>query len=204
MGRPAKGRALHTRPLVLVRAASTSESPVRDKSARQRTIARSIWLTVPGTLAVLGLAALLPAMSGMDELNRRMAMTLGWLLVALLPYVASCLHIAAARFFEGSHDPLAGAESERLRIHCRVMQNTLEQLVWFAFSALAFAAFASPGQMRLVPVACGFFAFARFVYWWGYLRSATLGRAPGVQMTFTLNVTLFVYAIMLAARQLAW
>ena len=33
------------------------------------------------------------------------------------------------------------------------------------------------------------------VYWWGYLRRGTLGRAPGVQMTFTLNVALLVMAL---------
>jgi uncharacterized membrane protein YecN with MAPEG domain len=82
------------------------------------------------------------------------------------------------------------------------MQNTLEQLVWFALCLMAVATYLTPGQARFVPIACVFFALARFVYWWGYLRNGTLGRAPGVQLTFSLNVTLLVLALMLFARDL--
>ena len=46
--------------------------------------------------------------------------------------------------------------------------------------------------MRLVAVASVVFVVARLVFWWGYLRAGTLGRAPGVQMTFALNILLLV------------
>ena len=82
------------------------------------------------------------------------------------------------------------------------MQNTLEQFVWFAFCILPLAGFLAPDEVGLVPVACTFFAFARVVYWWGYLRSGTLGRAPGVQLTFTLNITLYAHTLMLFGRHL--
>ena len=181
-----------------------TDHPIGDRSARQRFIAYSVWFTVPGTFAVLVAAyALVPPVSGADDASQRVILTLGWLLVAILPYVASCLLIATVRFFEGSHDPLAGTESERLKIHCRVMQNTLEQFVWFAFSIMALAAYLSPNEAHLVPVTCTFFAFARFVYWWGYLRSGTLGRAPGVQLTFTLNIALYAHALVLLAKHLS-
>lgn len=180
-----------------------SDHPVGDKSSRQRFIARSIWFTVPGTILFLFVSyALVPPFGGMDEAEKRVLLALKWLLVAILPYVAVCLVIATTRFFEGSHDPLAAAEGERLRIHCRVMQNTLEQFVWFAFCVLPLAALLSAGEVRMVPVACAFFAFARFVYWWGYLRNGTLGRAPGVQLTFTLNVAMLAHALILFAKQL--
>ena len=107
-----------------------------------------------------------------------------WLLVAMVPYAAVCIAILSARFFEGAHNPLVGGESERLKIHCRVMQNTLEQLVWFAICILSLATYLTPAQARLIPIACTFFAVARFVYWWGYLRSGTLGRAPGFSSLF--------------------
>lgn len=179
-----------------------AEHPVGDRQVRQRYIARSIWFTVPGTVAVLGAAyALTPPLAGMDDAVSRVLLALRWLPVAMLPYVAVCLVILTARFFEGSHDPLAGAESERLRIHCRVMQNTLEQFVWFAFCLLPLAALLSPEQARVVPLACTFFAGARLLYWWGYLRNGTLGRAAGVQLTFTLNIALFVHVLVLLALQ---
>ena len=134
-----------------------------DKPARQRVIARSMWITVPGTLAVLGaLYLVVPPLPAMEPVAERIALTLRWLFVA----------------------------------------NTLEQFVWLAVCLLALATLLQPVQMRLIPIACVFFAFARFVYWWGYLRSGTLGRAPGVQLTFTLNVALLVIVALAFARSL--
>lgn len=104
------------------------------------------------------------------------------------------------RFVEGAHNPLANSESESLRIHGRVMQNTLEQLVWFVLCTLVIATYLRPAQMRLIPIVCTYFAFARLVYWWGYFRRNTLGRAPGVQLTFTLNISLLTGAIVLFVR----
>jgi uncharacterized membrane protein YecN with MAPEG domain len=175
----------------------------RDKAARQSFIASSIWLTVPGTYAFLGAAyAFLPPLNGLEEPSARLSVAVRWLLLAVIPYAAVCVVIASARLWEGAHNPLLGRESERLKIHCRVLQNTLEQLVWFALCVMALATYLPPAQMRLIPIVCTFFAVARFVYWWGYLRSDTLGRAPGVQLTFSLNIPLLVLAVVLFARHL--
>lgn len=163
----------------------------QDVVARKRVIAGSMWLTIPGTLAIIGLAyALAPKPAGLTEASERLVFTVRWLFVAFFPFAAVCLHILYARFAEGAHNPLVRAESERLQIHCRVMQNTLEQLVWFAFCLLPLATYLTPAAMRLIPISCVLFAVARGVYWWGYLRHSTLGRAPGVQLTFTLNIFL--------------
>jgi uncharacterized membrane protein YecN with MAPEG domain len=175
----------------------------RDKVARQRFIASTIWFAVPGTFLLLWAAyALVPPLQGMEEASARLVLAVRWLLVALVPYAAVCLTILTARFFEGAHNPLLGGASERLKIHCRVMQNTLEQLVWFALCLLPLATWLQPAQARFIPIACTFFALARFVYWWGYLRSGTLGRSIGVQLTFSLNIFLPVLALMLFARNL--
>lgn len=168
-----------------------AEHPIGGRRERQRFITRSIGYTVPGTVAAVVAAYLfVPALAGMEQATDRLLLGVRWLAVALLPYVAVCLHITGARLIEGSHDPLAGQESASLKAHCRVMQNTLEQLVWFAFSLLALSTFLSPAEARLIPVLCVAFALARFIYWWGYLRAGTLGRAPGVQITLALNVPL--------------
>ena len=176
---------------------------VGDKGARQRFLARSIWFTVPGTYVVLGAAyAVLPPLVGLEETSARLVLAVRWLLVAMIPYAAVCIVILSARFFEGAHNPLLGGESERLKIQCRVMQNTLEQLVWFALCIVPLATYLEPAQARLVPVMCTFFALARMIYWWGYLRSGTLGRAPGVQLTFSLNILLLVLTLVLFAKHL--
>ena len=178
--------------------------PVGDKVARQRFIGRTIWFTVPAIYVLLALAYLiLPPLQGMEETGARLLLAVRWLLVAMIPYAAVCMTILFARFYEGAHNPLSGGESEHLKIHCRVMQNTLEQLVWFALCVVPMATYLAPAQARLVPIVCTFFALARFVYWWGYLRSGTLGRAPGVQFTFSLNIALLVLALALFAKHLA-
>jgi hypothetical protein len=174
------------------------EHPIGDLAARQRYIARSAWLAIPGTVALAAVAYVaLPLSEGMDTSGARVMLALRWLPVAILPYAATCLHVMRTRFHEGSHDPLDRSESERLRIHCRAMQNTLEQLVWFSVSLLAVAAQIDASRVKVIPVACVIFALARFVYWRGYLRRGTLGRAPGVQMTMTINMPLLLAALVL-------
>jgi uncharacterized membrane protein YecN with MAPEG domain len=176
----------------------------RDKRARQRFILRTGWFMVPAPLIALAVAHALmpPPPQGLDEPIGRLALATRWLVVASLPYIAVCLTIALTRFFEGAHDPTRASESERLKIHCRAMQNTLEQLVWFSISLLALAPMVSPTQARLAPIACVVFALARVLYWWGYSREGTLGRAPGVQATFSLNVQLTLAALGLLGRTL--
>ena len=177
--------------------------PLGDPSARRRFIAKSIWFTVPGTYALIAaLYALVPPIPGLEDAGHRLVLAVQWLLVALTPYAAVCLTILYMRYAEGAHNPLNSSESERLSIHCRVMQNTLEQLVWFALCIVPLATFLSPDQVRLVPILCVFFAVARFVYWWGYFRDGTLGRAPGVQFTFTLNISLLAMTLIFFLRGL--
>ena len=171
--------------------------------ARQRRIRGSLWFTVPGTYGVLGLAyVLVPPLAGVTEPSERLVLAARWLLVAFIPYAAVCLTILYKRYAEGAHNPLLGTESERLNIHCRVMQNTLEQLAWFALCVLPLATLLSSGEARLIPILCVFFASARFVYWWGYLRNGTLGRAPGVQFTFLLNIPLLGLVLALLAKSM--
>lgn len=178
-------------------------SPGEDKAARQRVILSTAWFTVPGAFALIALAYwALPPLVHMEDASARLMLAARWLVVALLPYAAVCLWIVVARLIEGAHNPLLESESERLKVHCRVMQNTLEQLAWFAICLLALCTYIASEQARIIPILCTFFAFARFVYWWGYLRSGTLGRAPGVQLTVSLNVALLVVTCLRLAQHI--
>ncbi|MDP6943825.1 MAG: MAPEG family protein, partial [Myxococcota bacterium] len=126
------------------------------------------------------------------EPGARLAFALPWCFVAFVPYALVCVTISQLRLFQGAHDPLAGAEDEALKLHCRVMQNTLEQLVWFVLCILPLSVLLGPDQVHLVPLSAGVFTLARLAYWRGYFLKGTLGRRYGVQMTFTLNGCLMV------------
>jgi hypothetical protein len=173
-----------------------------DLAARKRRIAGSVFWTVPGTIGLSAAAyALLPPLSTpVDAQAARVHLALRWLAVAALPYVAVCITIMSARFFAGAHNPVVDDEPERLRIHCRVMQNTLEQLVWFAVGLLAVATFVDAQQAKIIPIASVAFVVGRLVFWRGYLQPGTLGRAPGVQITACVNVHLLAAALLLLAR----
>jgi uncharacterized membrane protein YecN with MAPEG domain len=117
--------------------------------------------------------------------------------VALMPYFLVCMKIAATRFFEGAHDPLSHGASPTLAIDCRVMQNHLEQLVAFAIAALALATLLPSDHLQLLPLATAGFVVGRLIYGWGYHRQDTLGRAPGVQITFAITVPMVLGAFVL-------
>lgn len=177
--------------------------PADKAAAGRRRIRSTLWFTAPGTYGVLAAAyALLPSFPGLTEPGERLILAVRWLLVAFIPYAAVCLTILYQRYAEGAHNPLLGTESEQLKVQCRVMQNTFEQLVWFALCILPLATLLSASEVRLIPILCIFFAFARFVYWWGYLRDGTLSRFPGVQLTFLLNTPLLALVLVRFARSL--
>ena len=162
---------------------SVNRQPGGDRVVRQRLIRKSLWFTVPGSYAALGAAyALVPPLAGLAEPVDRLVHSVRWLLVAFIPYAAVCLTILFQRYAEGAHNPLLREDSERLQVHCRVMQNTLEQLLWFVLCLLPLSTYLSSSQARLIPILCVFFAVARLVYWWGYLRGGTLAAHPGYSL----------------------
>jgi uncharacterized membrane protein YecN with MAPEG domain len=165
---------------------------------RQRRILGSIWWTLP--LVLLGAPALdlwVVAPLAIEGRGERIALAIQCNAIALVPYFGVCMKIATTRFLEGAHDPLSMSPSASLAVDCRVMQNHLEQLVAFAIAALALATLLPAGHLQLLPIATAFFVVARLVYGWGYHRQGTLGRAPGVQMTFAVTVPMVLGAVLL-------
>ena len=176
---------------------------VGGRAERKRFLMGSVSLTVPITLAFVGGLFYADVFGVTDGATPHAILVLAVqsLFVAMLPYAAVCLTILQRRLTEGAHNPLVAEASERLAIHCRVMQNTLEQLVWFAICTLALATVLTPSEAHLLPIAAGTFCIARLLYWWGYLRKGTLGRRYGVQVTFTLNIGLLIATgVLLIAR----
>jgi hypothetical protein len=55
-------------------------------------------------------------------------------------------------------------------------------------------------HLQLLPIATGMFVVARFVYWRGYHRGGSLGRAPGVQLTLFTTLPLLILAVVMVLR----
>lgn len=168
---------------------------------RQGKIASSIWWTLP--LALLGVPALdvwVVAPPAVDGIAERLAYAARCNAIAVVPYFAVCVKIMLTRFLSGAHDPLSHVEDHSLKVDCRVMQNHLEQLVAFALSAFALVTLLPREHLQLLWLATAVFVVGRFVYWWGYHREGTLGRAPGVQLTAAITIPMVLFAAVLVLR----
>lgn len=168
---------------------------------RQRQIAGSGWWT--GTIVFVVMPVLhfyvvtAPAAATMAD---RLAIAVRCAAIAVLPYMAVCSKIMLTRFLEGAHDPLSHIESATLKVDCRVMQNHLEQTVAFTIASAAIATLLPAGHLQLLPITTVVFVVGRLFYWWGYHREGTLGRAPGVQLTFGVTIPLTLLAAALVLR----
>ncbi|HAX89473.1 MAG TPA: hypothetical protein DCY91_25255 [Cyanobacteria bacterium UBA11370] len=95
---------------------------------------------------------------------------------------AGFLSVGNARFLSHAINPLAGAESERMRVHLRYLSNTLEQVVLFFITNLILATFLDTNSIKLIPILVTLFILGRIAFWIGYLKNP-LYRAFGMGVT---------------------
>jgi uncharacterized membrane protein YecN with MAPEG domain len=168
----------------------------------QRLISSTIWWTAPAVFIGVPLLHFLvvppPAIETMAD---RLALAARCSAIAVVPYFLVIIKIMSVRFWSGSHDPLTHAESPALKIDARVLQNHLEQLVAFALVLLGLSTVLGREHLQLLPITTGVFVVARFIYWRGYHRKGTLGRAPGVQLTLFVTLPLLLLTVALVLGQ---
>ena len=86
--------------------------------------------------------------------------------VLLLTLAVGIEAVAHERLFHASIDPLAGADSRRLVINQRYLQNTLEQAALFVPGLFLLARHA--GDLRVVAATAILWTLGRWAYWVGY------------------------------------
>lgn len=134
---------------------------------------------------------------GMSNPGARMAF---WARLSLWPALvlfAAVGGVMAARARSVALNPIDDPESRVHRISQRVLSNTVEQTLIF-LPALAALVAQIPLTSLGVPVAATvLFVLGRLLFWAGYLVHP-YARAPGMAMTFTVNLVLLGWALLLA------
>lgn len=154
------------------------------------------------TTMLVVLAALsytIPGIAADAVAGERLAYAVQWIALGALPLALAIGSVGNARFSSEAINPLAGKESPSVAINCRVVDNTVQQLLLFTTASLAIAAAARGDQLGVVAAGAITFVIARLAFWIGY-RIKPVYRAAGFASTFYLNVVLFGIALWLAWR----
>jgi hypothetical protein len=114
--------------------------------------------------------------------------------VALLPLFIMIITVANARFLSDAIDPTRHAESPKMEIDGRVVDNTLQQNFVFAIASLAMCTLAPIHNLQVVWACTIVFVVARSAFWIGY-RIHPLLRAPGMSATAYMNLGLILYVL---------
>lgn len=149
-------------------------------------------------LALWLLYSLLPS-PDLFSLADRLAYTLKWDAVAVLPLIAMFAAIGNARALGEAIDPTLGKEDARMVINGKVAANTLEQFILFLVGSLALAAVVEGPKVKIVAAAAITFVVMRIAFWIGY-RIRPVHRAFGFASTFYMNLGLLVGALWLGFR----
>src|SRR5580692_4478330 len=150
-----------------------SGDPSVNADVRRQRGAGMRFIALAAVIAValwFGVDRFMPPLAGMDSLDARMVFTLKCCCAAVLFCLVTGVEaVAHERLSSPAFDPLAGFETRRLRVNLRYLQNTLEQLVVFAFGLFGLAAYCANGsQMRAVAATTLVWIVARIAFWVGY------------------------------------
>ena len=174
-----------------------NRNDLQNLRAQRKTLMRGMPIAAPVALLVwLALRYGLSPLPDMQAWPDRLWFAIGCCCVAvLLCLLLGIEAVSHERLVTSAINPLAGAESTRMKVNLRYLQNTLEQLLLFIPGLLGLAHYCDNGaSMRAVVATTVVWILARFVFWIGY-HQGPLFRAPGlVGVVQSLLVLLYVCA----------
>ncbi|WP_447727857.1 MAPEG family protein [Sphingomonas koreensis] len=135
----------------------------------QSRLALAIGLSLPVAIGLwVALATWLPPVA-IEPLRFTLGCIGAAALLGLLPGIEAVAH---ERLFSRAIDPLAGADSRRLIVNQRYVQNTLEQFWVFAPGLALLGIYAS--DLRVVAATAITWVLGRWAFWIGYHRDPVL------------------------------
>jgi hypothetical protein len=181
----------------LKRTLPMNDSPENSTDYRRQRATGTAVIAVAALFASglwFGIAYLSLPLSGMESLAARMLLTLKCYCVAVLfCLVPGVEAVAHERLTSPAFDPLTGAETTRLRINQRYLQNTVEQIIVFGAAIFGLAATCEDGAaMRAVVATVVVWIGMRAAFWIGYHRSAAWRGAGAPGMALSMIVLLYV------------
>lgn len=164
--------------------------------AKQSRLGLAIGLSLPVAIGLwLGLANWLPPIT--VEPLRFVLGCIG--AAALLTFLPGIEAVAHERLFSRAIDPLAGADSRRLIVNQRYVQNTLEQFWVFAPGLALLGLYAN--DLRIVAATTILWVFGRWAFWVGYHRDPML-RGIGAS-SLAQSLIVLVYGVGCFGHELA-
>jgi hypothetical protein len=165
--------------------------------AQQRTLMIGVLISAPLTVGIwLALYYGLPPVTHAEAPLDRLLFAINCCCVAMLLSLALGIEaVAHERLNSRAINPLLGAESLRMQVNLRFLQNTLEQSLLFIPGLLALSHYCTDGQsMRAVLATTAVWILARAVFWIGYHKGPRFRSAGLVGMAQSLLVLLYVSA----------
>lgn len=135
--------------------------------------------------------------AGAADTGARMAF---WARLALWPALVlfgTVLGAVVARGLSAAFNPIDDPESRFYRVSQRVLANSVEQTLVFLPALAALVAQAPIHSLGVAVPATALFVLGRLLFWAGYLVHP-YARAPGMAMTFTVNLVVLGWAILLS------
>lgn len=99
----------------------------------------------------------------------RLAFTLKWNVLTVFVLLAIIVHVGNVRFLSAQHNPFKSEDKDKVEVHLRVLQNTLEQFVVSFTLQLITTAWLEESQMQVIPIVVILFVIGRILFWRGYL-----------------------------------
>ncbi len=137
-----------------------------------------------------------PELSAMGEAIARLIVAIKCICIAvLLTFLTGIEAVSHERLLGNSFIPLAGHETQRLKVNLRYLQNTLEQIALFVPGLLGLSLYCADGSsMRAVIAATMVWIVARLAFWIGYHVGPQYRVAGLIGMAQSLIVLLYVSA----------
>lgn len=169
----------------------------RDRRLLPMAAAVNLGAVAVTVVLFMALAPLFPAPEAMAALQARLALVARLSLWPALVLFAMVCAVMAARGRSLAFNPIDDPEGRGYRVAQRVLSNTVEQTLVFLPGLWALSVLLPVDGLGVPRLATALFVAGQLLFWAGYHLHPYL-RAPGMAMTFTVNLVVLGWALLLA------